>query len=54
MNTVRLAIAEDHKVVADALAQMLSYVEGFEVVGTATSGEGIVKIVELEIGRAHV
>lgn len=48
MNTVRLAIAEDHKVVADALAQMLSYVEGFEVVGTATSGEGIVKIVELE------
>lgn len=40
-----IAIAEDHRVVAEALATMLSFSEGFEVVGLADSGEGAIEIV---------
>jgi two-component system response regulator DegU len=42
---VTIAIAEDHRVVAEALATMLSFSEGFEVVGLADSGEGVIEIV---------
>jgi DNA-binding NarL/FixJ family response regulator len=42
---VTIAIAEDHRVVAEALATMLSFSEGFEVVGLADSGEGVIGIV---------
>ncbi|MGH9282355.1 MAG: response regulator [Acidimicrobiales bacterium] len=42
---VTIAIAEDHRVVAEALATMLSFSEGFEVLGFADSGEGIIDIV---------
>jgi DNA-binding NarL/FixJ family response regulator len=41
---VRLAIAEDHQVVADALATMLGFGDGIEVVGVVSSGAGIVDL----------
>ena len=40
-----IAIAEDHRVVAEALATMLSFSEGFEIVGLTDSGEGAIEIV---------
>ena len=40
-----IAIAEDHRVVAEALATMLSFADDFDVVGWADSGEGIIEIV---------
>jgi len=43
---VTIAIAEDHRVVAEAIATMLSFSEGFEVVGLADSGEGAIDIVK--------
>lgn len=42
--TVRIAIVEDHKVVADALATMLTFADGFEIVGTAASGENAIDL----------
>ncbi|HET7488070.1 MAG TPA: response regulator transcription factor [Acidimicrobiales bacterium] len=45
LKLVTIAIAEDHLVVAEALATMLSFADGFEVVGIADSGEGIIEIV---------
>jgi two-component system response regulator DegU len=42
---ITIAIAEDHRVVAEALATMLSFSEDFDVVGLADSGEGIIEIV---------
>lgn len=42
---ITIGIAEDHRVVAEALATMLSFAEDFEVVGLADSGEGIIEIV---------
>jgi two-component system response regulator DegU len=41
---LRIAIAEDHRIVADALATMLSFAEGFEVVGTVASGADILEL----------
>jgi len=43
---IRLAIVEDHRVVADALATMLGIGEGIEVVGVVSSGEEIVALDE--------
>ncbi|HVE76668.1 MAG TPA: response regulator transcription factor [Actinomycetota bacterium] len=43
MSSVRIAIAEDHLVVAEALASMLDQ-DGFEVVGAVQSGEEIVDL----------
>lgn len=40
-----IAIAEDHRVVAEALATMLGFSEGFEVVGLTDSGEGAIELV---------
>lgn len=45
MSTVRIAIAEDHRVVAEALATMLSFAEGFEIVGSAASGSDAISLV---------
>ena len=42
--TIRLAIAEDHQVVADALATMLGFGDSIEVVGVVPSGAGIVEL----------
>ncbi len=42
---ITIAIAEDHRVVAEALATMLSFTEDFDVLGLADSGEGIIEIV---------
>ncbi len=44
--TTRIAIVEDHKVVAEALSTMLSLVEGFEVVGRTSSGSEALALVE--------
>ncbi len=44
--TTRIAIVEDHKVVAEALSTMLSLVEGFEVVGRTPSGSEALALVE--------
>jgi len=44
--TTRIAIVEDHKVVAEALSTMLSLVEDFEVVGTTSSGSEALALVE--------
>lgn len=44
--TTRIAIVEDHKVVAEALSTMLSLVEGFEVVGMTSSGSEALALVE--------
>lgn len=41
---VRVAIAEDHALVAEALATMFSLVDGFEVVGSVTSGDEAVAL----------
>ena len=35
--TVRVAIAEDHRVVADALATMLGFEDGYDIVGVVTT-----------------
>ena len=43
---VRVAIAEDHALVADALATMFSLVEGYEVVGRVTSGDAAIELAE--------
>jgi len=37
--TVRILIAEDHVVLAQALGTMLGFEDAFEVVGTVSSGE---------------
>lgn len=42
--TVRIAIVEDHKVVADALTTMLTFADGFEIVGTAASGNDAIDL----------
>ena len=41
---VRLAIAEDHAVVAEALATMLGFAEHIEIVGIVASGSAIVDL----------
>ena len=41
---IRLAIAEDHAVVADALATMLSFATHIEIVGVVPSGSDIVTL----------
>ena len=41
---VRLAIAEDHAVVADAIATMLGFAEHIEIVGVVSSGADIVAL----------
>ena len=41
---IRLAIAEDHKVVADALATMLGFGDEIDVVGVVSSGADIVEL----------
>lgn len=46
---VRVAIAEDHALVAEALETMFSLVDGFEVVGVVTSGEGAVEVAEQQV-----
>ena len=43
---VRVAIAEDHALVAEALETMFSLVDGFEVVGRAVSGDEAVALAE--------
>lgn len=43
---VRLALAEDHRVVADALATMLGFGDDIEIVGTAVSGDEIIALDE--------
>ena len=43
--TIRLVIAEDHKIVADALATMLTFDTGFEVVGVTPSGSDVEALV---------
>lgn len=44
MAVIRLAIAEDHAVVADALATMLGFSTDIEVVGVVASGAAIVDL----------
>lgn len=44
--TIRLAIAEDHRLVADALATMLGFSDQIEVVGVVPSGAEIVELDE--------
>ena len=41
---IRVAIAEDHALVADALGTMFTLVDGFEVVGQVTSGNDAVSL----------
>lgn len=43
---VRVAIAEDHALVAEALATMFSLVDSFEVVGSVSSGDDAVALAE--------
>lgn len=43
---IRIAIAEDHTVVAEALATMLSFADGMEVVSTVSGGSDIVEVAE--------
>ena len=46
--TIRVLIADDHKVVSDGLVHMLQAHDGIEVVGTARSGrEAVLRTVEL-------
>lgn len=44
--TIRVVIAEDHGVVADGVATMLSFEPDMEVVATVTSGEALIDAVE--------
>lgn len=46
MAPIKILIAEDHRVVGEALATMLSFSEGMVVVGTAVSGEEAVELTE--------
>lgn len=41
---IRLAIAEDHRIVADALATMLGFSDDIEIVGLVASGDAIVDL----------
>jgi len=43
-SSIRLAIAEDHQAVAEAMATMLGSVEGIEIVGVCTSGTSIIEL----------
>ena len=43
---VRVAIAEDHDLVAEAMATMFSLVDGFDVVGRVASGDEAVALAE--------
>lgn len=43
---IRVVIAEDHGVVADGVATMLSFEPDMEVVGIVTSGEALIEAVE--------
>ena len=45
-STITITIAEDHQVVGDALALMLSFEPSFEVIGVARSGSEVVDLVE--------
>ena len=42
--SIRLAIAEDHSVVADAIATMLGYTQHIEIVGIVPSGAAIIDL----------
>jgi len=44
--TIRIVIAEDHGVVADGIATMLSFEEDMEVVGLVTTGEELIEMVK--------
>jgi DNA-binding NarL/FixJ family response regulator len=47
--TIRVLIADDHKVVADGLAHLLRSYDGIQVVGTARSGsEAVRQVVDLD------
>ena len=46
---VRVAIAEDHALVAEALETMFSLTEEFKVVGVVTSGEAAVELAQQEL-----
>lgn len=53
--TVRVLIAEDHKLVSQGLEMMLSDSEEIELVGATESAAGVIEAVKSEeIGRAHV
>jgi DNA-binding NarL/FixJ family response regulator len=51
-NPIRILIVDDHPVVCSGLTSMLSTQAGFEVIGSAASGEEALAI--LERSRAHV
>lgn len=42
--TIRLAIAEDHRVVAEAIGTMLGFGDEIEIIGVTPSGAGIVEL----------
>lgn len=44
--TIRLVIAEDHSVVAEGIATMLSFEKDMEILGLVDSGEALVEAVE--------
>lgn len=46
--TIRIAIAEDHRVVADALATMLGFEDELEIVGFVGTGDEVVALAERE------
>lgn len=45
---IRLAIAEDHIALIDAIKLLLAYEDDIEIVGTATNGKDLLKLVELK------
>lgn len=44
--TIRLVIAEDHSVVAEGIATMLSFEKDMEILGLVDSGEALIEVVE--------
>lgn len=50
MEAIRVFLADDHEVILDSLALMISTLDGITVVGTATTGrEALVKIASLDV-----
>lgn len=46
--TIRLVIAEDHSVVAEGIATMLSFEKDMEILGLVDSGEALIEAVEAQ------
>ena len=46
---IRIAIADDHELLRQGVQQLITRIEGFELVGDASNGEDLVRLVRLSV-----